>query len=135
MAVAAPGSGPTGLGSKNFEDLGACGFSQSGTAIKVTGTLKNATDWTEFSSDEKDRTGWYLACKMTGDEGAYIAGTTPQGKRKVQPLAECAEGYAKALKKGQKSFTITAYPDKGKAEANTGGTKYTFDLSGVTYGE
>ena len=134
MVVAAPGDGPTGLGGKTFEDLGACEFSQSGETVRVTGALKRVNDWDEFSGDAADRTGWYLACKMTGDEGAYIAGTTPQGKRKVQPLADCADGFVKALKDGQKSFTVTAYPDKGKADANEGGTKYAFDLSGVAYG-
>lgn len=134
MAVAAPDGGPTGLGDKTFGDLGVCEFAQNGTAVRVSGTLKEVPDWTEFSDDAADRTGWYLACKMTGDEGAYIATGTPQGRRKVQPLADCADGFVKALKKGQKSFTVTAFSDKGGADANEGGTAYRFDLSDVAYG-
>lgn len=132
MAATAPGSGPTGIGSVTFAQLGSYTVEQAGDDVPVKGTLSHV-EWPEFSSDEGDRTGYYVAMNMTGTSGAYIASYTPKNVRKVVALADCADGYIKAVNKGQKSFTFTAYPSQQKAEANEGGTKYRVDLSGVEY--
>lgn len=132
VAATAPGSGPTGIGSVTFSQLGSYTVEQVGDDVTVRGTL-NHVEWPEFSSDEGERTGYYVAMDMTGTSGAYIAAYTPNNVRKVVALADCADGYIKAVNKGQKSFTFTAYPSQQKAEANEGGTKYRVDLSGVEY--
>ena len=134
MAATEPGSGPTGLGDVTFEQLGSVEVSQAGDDVTVRGTL-NRVEWPEFSADEGDRTGYYLALRLTGTEGAYIAAYTPRNVRKVTALADSADGFVKALNEGQRSFTLTAYPSKEAAEANEGGTRYYFDLSGVEYAE
>lgn len=115
-----------------FAQLGTYTVEQAGDDISVKGTV-NKVEWPEFSSDEADRTGWYVAMNLAGTSGAYIASYTPKNVRKVIALADCADGFIKAVNEGQKSFTFTAYPDKGKADANEGGTKYRVDLSGVEY--
>ena len=132
MAATAPGSGPTGIGSVTFAQLGSYTVEQAGDDVTVEGTL-NHVEWPEFSADEGDRTGYYVAMDLTGASGAYIAAYTPKNVRKVVALADCADGYIKAVNKGQESFTFTAYPSNEKAEANEGGTKYRVDLSGVEY--
>lgn len=132
VAATAPGSGPTGIGSVTFAQLGSYTVEQAGDDITVKGTVNNV-EWPEFSSDEGERTGYYVAMNMTGTSGAYIAAYTPKNVRKVVALADCEDGYIKAVNKGQKSFTFTAYPSQQKAEDNEGGTKYRVDLSGVEY--
>ncbi len=134
MSVAEPSDGPTGLGSMTFQQLGDVSVTQAGDDVTVTGTLNNV-EWPEFSSDEGDRTGYYLAVLLTGTEGAYVAAATPRNVRKVVALADCADGYVKALKPGQRGFTLTAYPSESAATSNVGGTRYYFDLSGVEYAE
>lgn len=131
MAASAPGSGPTGIGAKNFEDLGAYQVSSDGTTISVTGTCNNVPDWTEFSSNEADRTGYYVAMLLSGE--GYIGKTTRANQWKVSNLADCADGWIVAVAKDQKSFTFQAFASEEDAQAKRNGTQYTVDLSGVEY--
>lgn len=134
MAAAKPSGGPTGLGDVTFEQLGDVEVSQTGSTIKATGTL-NKVEWPEFSSRESDRTGYYLALSLTGDDSAYVGKTTPSNDWKCVPVSECADAWVVAVKQGAKSFTFRVFPDEGSALAKEGGTVYTVDLSGVAYGE
>lgn len=133
MAVSKPGDGPTGLGSVTFGQLGDYQLAQTGSKIAVTGQLAKV-DWPEFSSRESDRTGYYLAMLLTGDEGAYVGKTTPSGEWKASPISECADGWVVAVRNGAKSFTFQAFKNADDAAAKRDGTTYTVDLSGVTYG-
>lgn len=132
MAASTPGGGPTGLGDMTFEQLGDYEVSQSGTKITVTGTL-NRVEWPEFSSNESDRTGYYVTLALTGTDGAYVGKTTPSNVWKASPVAGCADGWCVAVKDGQKSFTFQVFPDRESADGKSGGTAYTVDLSGVSY--
>lgn len=132
MTASAPGSGTTGLGDVSFEDLGDIEVSQSGRTIRVTGTLSKV-EWPEFSSQQADLTGYYVAILLSG--AGYVGKTTRGGSWKVVDVARCSDGLVVAVEKGQKSFTFQLFASKGQAEERSGGTTYTVDLSGVEYGE
>lgn len=138
MTAGAPAGGPTGIGDKDFEDLGEFEVSASGTTFKVSGTAFYVPDWTEFSANEVDRTGYYIPLVLSGDEGAYFGKTMATNEWKVIPLSECDAahgGLVISVKKGQKSFTFQAFAGEEDATAKRNGTAYTVDLSGVSYAE
>lgn len=132
------GTGDTGLGGVTFDQLGSVSATQSGSKVKVSGTLAHKGAWPEFSSIEADQTGYYLPLALTGPDGSYMGKTTLSNQWKTIPVAECSPergGLVIAVKKGQKSFTFQTFASKADAEAKENGETVTVDLSGVTYVE
>ncbi|OUO92080.1 hypothetical protein B5F40_01735 [Gordonibacter sp. An230] len=130
MTAGTPAGGATGIGSVTFEQLGEVSVEQNGRTVRVTGAL-NDVEWPEFSSEEKDRTGFYVPLTLKGT--GYVGKTTPSGAWKVSDLADCADGWIVAVSNAQKSFTFRTFADRAKAEAKQGGMVFTVDLSDVSY--
>lgn len=113
-----------------FEQLGRVSVEQNGRTVRVAGVL-NGVEWPEFSSEDKDRTGFYVPLTLAGT--GYVGKTTPSGAWKVSDLADCDDGWIVAVSDSQKSFTFRTFADRAKAEAKQGGMVYTMDLSDVSY--
>lgn len=134
MTAGKPAGGPTGIGSVTYEQLGTISeVSQSGTSITVKGSLKEVAAWPEVAESETNRTKWYLPLALTGK--GFVGKTLPDSSTwEVKDVSTLGKGWVVPVTKGQKSFTFKLFASKGDADAKRGGTQYTVNLSGVTYG-
>lgn len=110
-----------------------------GTKLSVTGTLNKTDDWIDFSSNEADRTGYYLPIKLTGKKGEAIKMVAPSGEVKVHVFGETGDTDTEmilviAIKQDAPVKDFTAYSSRLDAVADKNGVAYTLDCSGCTFG-
>lgn len=60
--------------------------------VDFYGNLKRIDNWTAFSSDPKDLTGYYFPFKLTAENGAKLTMVTPSGKTKTNVFGQTDDG-------------------------------------------
>lgn len=126
---------------KNLVDLTTgLNVEQDDKTFRFTGTINHIEDWTEFSSNEEDRTGYYVPFKVESDDGAVLSNQTLTGEQKNLTFGQTGDGEGTiilifATKQDAPTKQVTIYPNATDAESQTNGVQYTFDFSGCTFGE
>ena len=113
---------------------------QEGTTVSFTGTINHITDWTDFSSHEEDRTGYYVPFKMEATDGAVLSRHTLGGEDKQLVFGQTGDGAGAiviiwATSESAPTAQVTLYKNQSDADTETNGNNYTFDFSGCTFGE
>lgn len=102
---------------------------QSGIIVadgRITGTLKHVTNYTEFSGDEANQNGNFLALKFTAAEGATVkAGLVPSQGTGLVTLDSDMNGVWRVTDAVAQKFKVIVTNTDGKA------TSKLYDLSGL----
>lgn len=105
VALTAAEAGCAGWTKTSFDgDPKKVDFKTLGTNLKVTidrsnldfsGTLKRIDNWTAFSSDPKDLTGYYFPFSLEAADGTKLVRTTLNGSEKTLVFGQTGDGEGK----------------------------------------